>query len=504
MDSMMTMRPLWAISVSMVASVLILLTGQRHANLRETWTFLAAILKFALVLSLLPDVAVQTPVESLRFELLSGIDFHLRVDRFGLIFALLASGLWILTSLYSVGYLRGGHYTHQTGYFACFAVCVSAALGIAFSANLLTFFIFYEILTLATYPLVIHDRTAEAIASGRKYLAFTLSAGQMLLLATVWTHFLKPGATFQPGGFLPLNTASGIIICLFALFVLGVGVKAAIMPLHSWLPAAMVAPTPVSALLHAVAVVKAGTFGVVRVVHYVFGIELLHLLRLDVILASVAAATIIIASIRALGETNLKRRLAYSTVSQLSYIVLGAALASTTAVAGAMFHIVAHGFMKITLFFCAGAIYIKTHKLEIPDLAGLGRQMPITFGAFTLGALGLAGMPLCVGFISKWNLGLGALQAGHAVFLVVLVTSGLLNFAYFFPVVYSAFFGQPGKQIPFAEASASMWVPLAVTAVISIILGVYPNTGPAFYELAWRAAEGVMSNATHLFAGAAP
>jgi multicomponent Na+:H+ antiporter subunit D len=501
---MITLRPLWAILVSLVASILILSTGQRHPNLREAWTFIAAFVKFALVLSLLPYVAQHNAVESLRFQLVAGLDFHLRVDLFGLIFALLASGLWIITSLYSVGYMRGGHYTNQTGYFACFAVCISAALGIAFAANLLTFFIFYEMLTMATYPLVIHDRTAEAIAAGHKYLAFTLGAGQVLLLAIICTQALAPGATFQPGGFLPANTAPGILTFLFVLFIIGVGVKAAIMPLHSWLPAAMVAPTPVSALLHAVAVVKAGTFGVVRIVHYVFGIDLLRHLRLDMVLASVAAATIIIASIRALGEFNLKRRLAYSTVSQLSYIVLGAALASTTAVAGAMFHIVAHGLMKITLFFCAGAIYIKTHKLEIPDFAGLGRQMPITFAAFTIGALGLAGMPLCVGFISKWNLGLGALQAGHAVFLVVLVTSGLLNFAYFFPIVYSAFFGRPGEEIPFDEAAPAMWIPLATTAAISVLLGVYPNAGPAFYQLAWRAADGVMSNAAHLLAGGTP
>lgn len=500
-DTMMTLRPLWAILVSLAASLLILLSGQQRPNLREVWTFIAAFIKFGLVLSLLPDVVRHGTIESLRFQLVTGLDFHLRVDSFGLIFALLASALWIVTSLYSVGYMRGGHYTHQTGYFACFAVCISAALGIAFAGNLLTFFIFYEMLTLATYPLVVHDRTAEAIAAGRKYLVFTLGAGQMLLLAIIWTHALAPGATFQPGGFLPAKTPSAVLTILFVLFILGVGVKAAIMPLHSWLPSAMVAPTPVSALLHAVAVVKAGTFGVVRIVHYIFGIDLLRHLQLDVILASVASVTIILASIRALGEFNLKRRLAYSTISQLSYIVLGAALTSTTAVAGAMFHIVAHGFMKITLFFCAGAIYIKTHKLDIPDLAGLGRQMPITFAAFTIGALGLAGMPLCVGFISKWNLGLGALQAGHAVFLVVLVTSGLLNFAYFFPIVYSAFFGRPGQDIPFDEASPTLWIPLALTAVISVMLGVYPNAGPAFYRLAWHAADSVMSNAAHLVAG---
>jgi multicomponent Na+:H+ antiporter subunit D len=499
-----TLRPLWAIMVSLLAAVLILLTGQRHSNLREFWTFGAALLKFSLVLSLLPMLSQQGAIESYRFVLVSGLDFHLRVDAFGLIFALLASCLWIVTSLYSLGYMRGGNYAHQTGYFACFAVCVSAAIGIAFSGNLLTFFIFYEILTLATYPLVIHDRTVEAIASGRKYLAFTLVAGQLLLLAIIWTHAIAPGAAFQPGGFIPAKTPSVTLILLFALFLFGVGVKAAIMPLHSWLPAAMVAPTPVSALLHAVAVVKAGTFGVVRIIHYVFGIDLLRQMQLDVVLASAAAATILLASIRALGESNLKRRLAYSTVSQLSYIVLGAALASTTALAGAMFHMVAHGFMKITLFFCAGAIYIKTHKLEIADLAGLGRQMPITFTAFTLGALGLAGMPLLAGFVSKWNLGLGALQAGHAVFLAVLVLSGLLNFAYFFPIVYSAFFGRPELDVQYAEAAPSMCIPLAATAIISVILGVYPNAGPAFYQLAWRAAQGAMSNAAHLLAGGMP
>jgi multicomponent Na+:H+ antiporter subunit D len=504
MHAVTSLRPLLAILVSLVASGLILLSGRRP-NLREAWTFIAAGLKFVLVLSMVPMVLRNGAVESARLELLQGLALHLRADLFGLIFALLASGLWVLTSLYSVGYMRAGHYGHQTGYFASFAVCLSAAIGIAFAANLLTFFIFYEVLTLATYPLVVHDRTDEAIAAGRKYLVYTLGAGQLLLLAIVWTHILTPGASFQPGGFLTGEAPLGVLTVLFVLFILGVGVKAAIMPLHSWLPAAMVAPTPVSALLHAVAVVKAGTFGCVRIVHYVFGAELLRSMGADLVLASAAAITILLASIRALGEGNLKRRLAYSTVSQLSYIVLGAALASPAAVAGAMFHIVAHGFMKITLFFCAGAIHVKTHKLEISELAGLGRQMPITFGAFTLGALGLAGTPLCVGFVSKWNLSLGALQAGHAIFLGVLVTSGLLNFAYFFPIVYSAFFGKPEQQRRYDEAGIALWLPLAVTAVISVILGISPNAGLAFYQLAWGAAERVvMSGAEHMLAGGMP
>jgi multicomponent Na+:H+ antiporter subunit D len=495
-------RPLLAVLVSLVAAGLILSSG-RWPNRREAWSFLAAGIKLVLVLSLLPLVRDHGAVGAVYWHIAPGITFHLRADLFGLIFALLASGLWLVTTLYSIGYMRHGHYGNQTGYFASFAVCVSAAIGIAFAANLVTFFIFYEILTLATYPLVVHDRNAEAIAGGRKYLTYTLIAGQALLLAIIWINSLAPGAEFQPGGFLAGTASNRVLGGLFLLCIIGVGVKAAIMPLHSWLPAAMVAPTPVSALLHAVAVVKAGTFGCVRIIHYVFGVDVLRAIGLDAVLAGAAGATIILASIRALGEQNLKRRLAYSTVSQLSYIVLGAAIGTGAALAGAMFHIVAHGFMKITLFFCAGAIYIKTHNLEIPDMAGLGRQMPITFGAFTLGALGLAGTPLLVGFVSKWNLGLGALQAGQWIFLAVLVTSGLLNFAYFFPIVYGAFFGKAGQSIRVNEAPRALWVPLAITAVISVILGLYPNAGWDFYALAWKAAESVMAGAPSMLAGGA-
>ena len=326
-------RPLLAILVSLVAAGAILLSDRRP-NLRETWTFIAAGIKLLLVLSLLPHVLEQDVIEVAYIELVPGLALHLRADLFGLIFAILASSLWLVTTIYSIGYMRHGHYGDQTGYFACFAVCVSSALGIAFSANLITFFVFYEILTLATYPLVAHDRTGEAISGGRKYLGYTLGAGQLLLIAIVGIHLIAPDAGFTPGGFLEGKASTGILALLFVLSIIGVGVKAAIMPLHSWLPSAMVAPTPVSALLHAVAVVKAGTFGCVRMVHYVFGIDLLRSMNADVLLALAASATIIVASIRALGEQNLKRRLAYSTVSQLSYIVLGAAIGSAARLSG--------------------------------------------------------------------------------------------------------------------------------------------------------------------------
>jgi multicomponent Na+:H+ antiporter subunit D len=488
------------VGVSLGAAFLILLSSRRP-NLRELWSLAAAFAKLYLVVSMLPIVLAGGAYESRLIELLPGFSLHLKTDPFGMVFALLASFLWVLTSIYSIGYMRSGGYEHQTGYFASFAVAVSSAIGIAFAANLATFFVFYEILTIATYPLVVHRRTKEAISGGRKYLAYTLLAGQALLVAIVWTSELAPGAGFQPGGFLRGSASPGALGLLFALFIAGIGVKAAIVPLHGWLPAAMVAPTPVSALLHAVAVVKAGTFGCLRIVGWVFGVSLLDDIGASFWLALAAGVTIVLGSIRALGEDHLKRRLAYSTVSQLSYIVLGAALGSVHALMGAIFHVVAHGFMKITLFFCAGAIYTRTHKEYIRELDGLARRMPATFAAFTLGSLGLAGMPLVAGFLSKWNLGLGALEAAHPVYLAVLVLSGLLNFAYFFPIVHAGFFRGEKTRFRFDEPAWTLWLPLAVTGAGSLVLGVFPDLGFSFYRLAWQAAESLVAPGPILLAG---
>ena len=481
-------RPLAAVLVSLAGAGLIRLFG-RFPMVREGCTLGAGVITLTLVATMLPVVLEGGEVESSSLSLVPGMSLHLRVDSLGLLFALVAAMLWLITSVYSVGYMRAGRYANQTGYFASFAVCVSATVGLAFAANLLTFFLFYEVLTLATYPLVAHNRTASARAAGRKYLVYTLTAGQVLLLAIVWTHSLVPGGEFQAGGMLPTGTPNWTTTALFILFVVGIGVKAGIMPLHAWLPAAMVAPTPVSALLHAVAVVKAGAFGCLRIVGYVFGVDLMRSVGLDTVLALLAGTTILFGSVRALGETHLKRRLAYSTVSQLSYIVLGAALGSVAALAGAMFHIVAHGFMKITMFFCAGSIYTESHRDDVSQFGGLGRQMPVTMTAFAVGAAGLAGTPLLAGFVSKWNLGLGAIAAGHGLFVAVLVISGLLNLAYLFPVVYSAFF-----EAPHGEVRRERWTltaPLAFTAFVVILLGEMPDLGVGFYRLAWNAAASV-------------
>lgn len=476
--------PLLAVLVSLLVVPLIILSSKKP-NLREFWTLAAAFVKFGLVLTLLPN-ALQNKIATIDIlEIFPGVELALRVDQFGMFFAIIASGLWIFTSFYSIGYVRGAHEHKQTRYFSSFAVCLSATIGIAFSANLLTFIVFYEILTIATYPLVIHKETKKAIYGGRKYLAYTLTAGLFLIAAAAWTYQITGTLDFKPGGIFSedmLNPHSAVI--LFALFLGGVGVKAGIMPMHSWLPTAMVAPTPVSALLHAVAVVKSGVFAVIRVVGFVFGPAIMKYFGLDNILLVLAGFTIIVASFIALRQDNLKRRLAYSTVGHLSYIVLGAALLSPAGFTGGMLHIAFHATMKITLFFVAGAIYVNLHRENISQLDGIGKIMPWTMGAFTIGAIGLAGIPPINGFISKWYLGMGAIESGNLIPLAILVVSGILNAAYFFPIVHIAFF-RKGKDLEgHGEAPMIMVVPIVITAILSFLLGIYPDLFFNFFKMA--------------------
>ncbi|MDO8785769.1 MAG: monovalent cation/H+ antiporter subunit D family protein, partial [Syntrophales bacterium] len=411
MEVVSSIRPLLAVLVSLVGAFLILLTGERSRNLRESWTILASSAKFIIVISMIPSVLEGKALEYTIISISPGLLLQFRVDAYGLLFGLLASALWIATSLYSIGYMRGLNEHSQTRYFFCFAMALSATMGIAFAANLLTLFVFYEMLTIATYPLVAHKETPEAIKAGRKYLTYTLTAGVVILLAIAITYRLTGTLDFKAGGFLEGCVSAEMLRFLFAALILGFGVKAAIIPLHEWLPTAMIAPTPVSALLHAVAVVKAGVFGCGRVILYVFGPKLLHDSGLWLILAYFVSFTIICAAMLALAQDNLKRRLAFSTINNLAIIILGVALLSPSAIKGAMIHMVNHGFMKITLFFAAGAIYVKTHKENVSELDGLGRQMPLTMGSFVIGAMGLAGIPLTCGFISKWYLCLGSLEA---------------------------------------------------------------------------------------------
>jgi len=491
MESFYSVKPIAAVLVSLVAVVFIVLARNRP-NIRESWTIIAALAKFGIVLSMLPDVIQGRYPEITMFTISPGISLALRADSLGIMFALSASALWILTSFFSIGYVRGIPEQKQTRYFGSFAVCLSATMGIAFAANLFTLVIFYEILTIATYPLVIHKETKEAIAAGRKYLVYLLTGGVALLLALAFTYKIAGTVDFQAGGILSEQVTRGGVAMLFTLFLLSFGVKSAIMPLHSWLPAAMAAPTPVSALLHAVAVVKAGVFGFARAIGFIIGPQLLHGSGISGYFTGLTAATILVASFIALRQDNLKMRLAYSTVGHLSYIVLGIALLSPSAWIGGLLHIINHAVMKITLFFCAGAIHVRTHRNNVSELDGIGRQMPITMAAFALASIGLAGMPPVTGFISKWYLIQGTLDVGQGALAATLLLSGVLNAGYFFSIVCRAFFKRSKKFTRFGEASPFIVVPLTTTAVISLLLGLFPNQFPYFYDLAARVASNVL------------
>ena len=491
METYYSLKPLLAVLVSLLAVVLIVIPNQRP-NVRESWTIMAAVAKFAIVLSMLPSVLQGHYPEITLFAISPGISLALRVDSLGIIFGLSASLLWILTSFFSIGYVRGVPEHKQTRYFASFAVCLSATMGIAFAANLLTLVVFYEILTIATYPLVIHKETGEAIAAGRKYLVYLLTGGVALLLALALTYQLSGSVDFRAGGILPAGIGKSSLILLFSLFLMSFGVKSAIMPLHSWLPAAMAAPTPVSALLHAVAVVKAGVFGFARAIGFIIGPGLLYESGAGDFLAALTAITIMVASLVALRQNNLKMRLAYSTVGHLSYIVLGLALFSPSAWVGGLLHLVNHAMMKITLFFCAGAIYVRTHCQNVSELNGIGRQMPVTMGAFALASLGLAGIPPVNGFISKWYLVQGTLDVGQTIYAATFLLSGLLNAGYLLSIVGRAFFRRSDKFVKFGEASPSMLIPLVLTAVFSLLLGLFPDRFPFLFQLAARVAGSVL------------
>lgn len=476
MDTLISLKPLVAVLVSLL--VLPLIAYSRSPNVREGWTFLAAIVKFAIVASMLPAVLNGLEITCSLVEVLPGLSIAFRVDAFGMLFALVASFLWIITSVYSIGYMRGLDEHGQTRYFCFFAISLSATIGVAFSANLLTMYLFYEMLSLATYPLVTHHQDKEARTSGRKYLLYTVGSSIGLVLpAMLITYHLTGNLDFSPQGVLAGTASRGTVTILLFMFVFGFA-KAAIMPFHSWLPAAMVAPTPVSALLHAVAVVKVGVFSIVRTITGIFGTDVLQTFDLSTPLLFVASITILVGSFIALSQDNLKRMLAFSTIAQLSYIVLGAALLSTKGITGGMVHIAMHAFGKITLFFCAGAIFVATGKKNISDMTGIGRRMPVTMTAFFIGALSIIGMPPCGGFLSKWFLVLGALEADKIAILAVLLFSSLLNAAYFMPVVYRAFFCPPEDALFEAkvqEAPLFCVVPLVITAVISIVLLFYPQ-----------------------------
>jgi len=486
MQTISSLLPLFVVLIPFIGSIIIYFS-KKSENVRETWTFLVAALNFVLLLKMAQWILAGNVYTFHIAEVLPGLPLFFKIDGFGMLFACVAGSLWIVTSLYSIGYMRPLKEHAQNRYFASFSLAISATMGVAFSGNILTMYLFYEILSLSTYPLVTHHQDAEARGGGRKYLTFLLSTSIGFALPAMIITYLNTGTlSFSNAGIFNQTTDPTLLIVLLLLFLFGFA-KSGIMPFHVWLPGAMVAPTPVSALLHAVAVVKVGVFCVLRILTGVFGIELLSTTSLSTIVCVIASFTVIVSSLIALTQDNLKRRLAFSTVGQLSYIVLGAGIATTFGVVGSMTHIAMHAFGKITLFFCAGAIYVATGKKYISQMVGLGRQMPITMIAFLVGSMSIIGLPLTGGIISKWYMILGAMDAEKMWILVIYLISSLLNAAYFLPIVYNAFFCKDeDAQFPdkVKEAPLAALLPPVITAIGTGILFFYPELFLNFAKLA--------------------
>ena len=455
-----------ALAVPIAGAFLIWATAHRPV-LQEAVSVVTAVALFGLVLSLAPAVATGDVPRVALFDIVAGLPIAFALEPLGMLFALIASFLWIATTVYSIGYVRANREEHRTRYYVCFAAALASAIGVAFAGNMFTLFLFYEALTLSTYPLVTHSGTEEARRAGRTYLGILLSTSIVLqLFAILWTWVEAGTLDFQMGGILAGAVSERTAAVLLVLYMFGIG-KAALMPLHAWLPAAMVAPTPVSALLHAVAVVKAGVFTVLKVIVYIFGVDFLREMAGSEWLIAVASATIVVASLIALRQDDLKRRLAYSTVSQLSYVVLGGALATSAGVVGGAMHIATHAFGKITLFFCAGAIYTAAHKRLVSELDGIGYRMPVTMSAFAVGALGLIGLPPFAALWSKWHLVAGAEDGSQIEVIAVLLGSSLLNALYFVPILVRAFF--PASGMPVAPSRAEAPLPILAATLVAAL-----------------------------------
>jgi multicomponent Na+:H+ antiporter subunit D len=485
-----------ALLAPLMAAALIPL-AHRWPNVREAVTLIAAAVLAWTVWSLAPLVMSGAGPEFEVGEIAAGLSLAFAIEPLGMVFALVAGSLWFVNSVYSIGYMRGNHEPRQTTFYVCFAIALFAAMGIAFAANLFTLFIFYELLTISTYPLVTHKATPEARQGGRTYLLYLLGTSMVFLLpAMVATYAIAGTLDFEPGGILQGKTSAGVSAILLVLFIFGIG-KAAVMPFHGWLPTAMVAPTPVSALLHAVAVVKAGVFSVLKVVTYIFGLDAVSGNIAQPTLVAFAIFTLVAASVVALGKDNLKARLAYSTVSQLAYIVLGALIATSLTVTGGAMHIAMHAAAKITLFFCAGAIYVAHRKTEVSQLDGLAAKMPLTFLAFFVASVSIIGLPPLGGTWSKWFLMQGAVEADYVVAMAALMLSSLLSVAYLMPIVVRAAFmplptakdkSSPATDARIEEAPWPCVLALLTTAAIAVLLFFYAGDLAALIDLAMPSA----------------
>ncbi len=473
-------RPLIAVAVSLLAAALIVAT-RKSPNVREGVSLAAGGIKFLVVISMIPVVLAGN---TFTYTLLSltetkGLSIAFKVDALGLLFAITASFLWILLTLYSIGYMRGLKEHAQTRYYLCFAIILSASMGVAFAANLLTLFIFYEIVGFFVYPLVVHRETEEAFTKGNRYVFYIFALGKLFILAGLMVYGLSGTFDFDPKGVFPANVDPFLLTIIFVLFMIGIS-KAAMVPFHSWLPAAMVGPMPAVAAL---AIIDIGAFALLRAAYYIFGMDTLRELELGYPLLILASFTIVIASIMALTKDDLKARLVYSTIGQISYTILGIALLVSAGLTGGILQLVNHAVAKAVLFFCAGAIFVVSGKTKVSELNGIGKQMPFTMAAFTLGAFSIIGIPPFAGFVTKWYLVMGAAETEQYAAIAVLIASSVLSASYLLPIVYAAFFRDlpPGEKAERREAPAIMLVPLLIAAIGTLVLFFAPSV---FLDLA--------------------
>jgi multicomponent Na+:H+ antiporter subunit D len=410
------------------------------------------------------------------FKLNEFLQIYFKVDKLGIMFALLVSVLWIFTTIYSMEYMK--HEGKEDRFFMFFSITLGVTLGIAFSGNLITLYFFYEFLTLCTFPLVIHTGSKKALKAGKKYLIYSFGGASLVLVGMILLFSITSDLTFLPGGILSNypNISNDFMLITFIVMFMGFGVKAALVPFHSWLPSAMVAPTPVSSLLHAVAVVKSGIFALVRICYFIFGAKAIEDSGGQLIISIFIGLTILMGSFLALHQDNLKKRLAYSTISQLGYILLGIVLLNEDALIGGLLHLINHAVIKITLFFCAGAIMYTTHKTNISEINGIGKRMPITMWCFAISSISLIGIPPTNGFVSKWFLAIGGLSVGKVIFPIILLVSALLTALYLMPVVSAAFFKKGDfEEGVIKEAPIRMLIPIVSITIITVILGLFPN-----------------------------
>ncbi len=465
---------------SFFASIIISLLKEERVFLRSLVNVVAAVYKLFVISYLIWSVYKGITFE-IRYPMVPFADFYLRIDPLALLFVSLSSFLWLLTTIYAIGYLEGS--PNRRRFFTFFNLAVTSTMGIALAGNIFTFFLFYELLTLSTYPLVVHRGTSKALKAGGIYLLYTILGGSLFMLCLVLLYVFVGDGNFYTGGNPKVKNwameNSLMAKILFYGFFFAMAVKSAVFPLHQWLTKAMVAPAPVSALLHAVAVVKAGAFGIVRLVYELYGVDLVQSMNLWQPLAYLTAFTILFGSSMAIFQEELKKRLAYSTISHISYIILGVLLPGQLSTMGALLHLVNHGIMKITLFMCLGNYAEKYDVHKFKELDGVGRRMPFTTLAFTIASLGLIGVPMTAGYLTKKYLEAGAKSAGEEWVVYVFYISSILSTLYLIPIVFKAWFGKIKEEVKGRklEVSPLMLIPPLITAFLTLFFGISPE-GP--------------------------